>query len=457
MSHDTTLSSRALGFAEPNAPTGEGLALLADNAALAALLDLLPNALVLVDADDTIRVFNTSAESLFGCRRASVLGQTFDALRRDTLLDLEVFLDNVARGRETGAVHARHGSGQFTGSRLAVAVGDSAKPWALYHFSPLYESGAPRTSRRMREEAPVLTLSPALEQSARHAAIALGRRLSVLLEGETGAGKSALGRFIHEQSPRAGGPFVHVNCGSIPETLFESELFGYERGAFTGALQGGKRGHIERAAGGTLFLDEVGEVPLACQAKLLRFLEDGSLQPVGGQPGRRIDVAVVCATNRDLRAMVAAGTFRRDLYFRIASFCVAVPPLRGSTLLPQLIEQQLASLNAAREVPLALAPATLEVLLAHPYEGNVRELRNLLEHASIVAGRIAEPSHLPDYVLRLREALPVDGNGDGLRAQVRAFERRLIAETLAQGGSKREAARRLGIDVATLIRKARDD
>ena len=455
MSGDTTLPPMALGFAAPSAQTREGLALLAGNAELAALLDLLPNALVLVDPDDTIRVFNTSAESLFGCRRANVLGRTFESLRRDTLLDLETFLDNVARGQRTGAVHARHGGGQFTGSRLPVAVGDAAKPWTLYHFSPLYESGAPRTVRRPRDSLPSLTLPPALKEAARHAAVALGRRLSVLLEGETGAGKSALGRFIHEQSPRAGGPFVHVNCGSIPETLFESELFGYERGAFTGALHGGKRGHIERAAGGTLFLDEVGEVPLACQAKLLRFLEDGSLQPVGGQPGRRIDVAVVCATNRDLRAMVAAGSFRRDLYFRIASFCVTVPPLRGSSLLPQLITQQLASLNAEREVPLVLAPETLGLLLAHPYEGNVRELRNLLEHASIVAGRVAEPQHLPDYVLRAHEAPP--GGGAGLRAQVRAFERRLIAQTLAQGASKREAARRLGIDVATLIRKARED
>ena len=453
MSRDATLPPLSVGFAASATQTHAGVAALAANAELAALLDKLPNALVMTGPDDCIRLFNHSAESLFGLRRAQVLGQPFDALRRESLLDLEPFLDLLARGRDNGTVHARHGGGQFAASRLTVDAAGPGGPWTLYHFSPVYDASPSRSPRRASGESRML-LTPALETEMQHAAVALGRKLSVLLQGETGAGKSAFARVIHDRSPRQAGTFVHVNCGSIPESLFESELFGYERGAFTGALQGGKRGHIERAAGGTLFLDEVGEVPLGCQAKLLRFLEDGSLQPVGGQPGRRIDVAVVCATNRDLKAMVEAGTFRRDLYFRIASFCVDLPPLRHSGLLPALIEQQLASLNAERDVPLVLAADTLALLLAHPFEGNVRELRNLLEYASIVAERVAAPSHLPTYV---RERQCSGDQGGALRTRVRAFERRLIAEALAQGSSKREAARRLGIDVATLIRKSRDD
>ena len=452
MNHDTRLPPMAVGFAASTPQTRESLVALLHQPALADLFDRLPTALVLVGPDHAVHAFNTSAESLFGLRRTDVLGQPFERLREDSLLDLNPFLADLQRGRQGGAVQPRRGGGRFMAGRETLETGDGAGPWTLYHFAPVYQATQPRSTPTA--QAAPLTLAPALERRAMQAAVALGRRLGVLLEGETGAGKSALARWIHDHSPRQRGPFIHVNCGGIPDSLFESELFGYERGAFTGALQGGKRGLIERAAGGTLCLDEVGEIPLSCQAKLLRFLEDGSLQPVGGGVGRRVEVAVLCATNRHLKSMVDAGTFRRDLYFRIAGFGVTVPALRESGLLPALIARQLEALNAERETPLSLSPATQALLLAHDYEGNVRELRNLLEHAAILATSVVEPEHLPAYVRERPASATTTGS---LRAQVRALERRLIADALADGTSKREAARGLGIDVATLIRKARDD
>ncbi len=219
-----------------------------------------------------------------------------------------------------------------------------------------------------------LLLAPAIEHLADKAAIAVARRTSVLLLGETGVGKTALARNIHARSTRRDAPFVHVNCGSIPDTLFESELFGYERSAFTGALGTGKRGYIEAAAG-TLFCDEIGDIPLHCQAKLLHFLEDGSVQSVGATQARRTDTAVIAATNHDLRKQVATRAFHADLYHRIATFTLQLPPLRGRDTIAPLLDLLLARVNAERERPLQLAAAARRLLLAYDYPGNVRELR----------------------------------------------------------------------------------
>jgi len=450
----------AFGFAAALPVTPEGLATLLAAPGLPGLLDLLPVAVFITGPDDTVIEFNQGAETLFGLRRAQALGVRLEQLQRDSLLDLANFLAACAEGREAGTVRARNGGARYTATCRRVPASDAPGHYALFCLSPDYASEAaqrPRPAAR-RQPAPGLLLSPRLEDLVEKAALATARRASVLLLGETGAGKTVLARQIHARSTRGARPFVHVNCGSIPESLFESELFGYERGAFTGALASGKRGHIERASGGTLFLDEIGEIPLACQAKLLHFLEDGSLQAVGAASGRQVDTAVVSATNRDLRALVAAGQFRRDLYFRISTFTVEVPSLKDGNALEAMLDLQLARINAARDTPLVLSAAARSQLLAHDYEGNVRELKNILECASIMAEDVVEPEHLPSYVQAGARGAAAGGDtAAALRARVREFERVAIAEAIERSGSKREAARRLGIDVATLIRKARED
>ncbi|MEN9728542.1 MAG: Nitrogen fixation protein VnfA [Pseudomonadota bacterium] len=457
----------SFGVAENLPVTAEGLIGLLGEPQFSNFMDQLSIAVLITGPDDTLRLFNSGAEAMFGVRRMRALGRPLAALRRDSLIDMEDFLVRCARGAETGKVHARNANASFSATRRSLARAGEEGGWNLYFFAPDY-GDAPAQERRqsaakVAEDA--LILPAETHALVDKAVLGLKGGMNVLLYGETGVGKTVLARQLHERAAGAGRSFVHVNCGGIPESLFESELFGYERGAFTGALQGGKQGYIERAAGGTLFLDEIGELPPQCQAKLLKFLEDGSVQPVGGAQARQVDTKVICATNRDLQAMVRAGSFRLDLFHRIAMFSVRLPALRGREAIARMLDAQLAAINARRPSPLSLAAACRERLLAHRYEGNVREMRNILEYVSLMAGTVAETEHLPEHVWSpeadesrtgLVHSLR-DGAPAVLRERVRRFERALIAEAVASHGTKREAARQLGIDVATLIRKERAD
>ncbi|GAB4213808.1 MAG: hypothetical protein OHK0013_38020 [Sandaracinaceae bacterium] len=284
----------------------------------------------------------------------------------------------------------------------------------------------------------------------------------VLLLGETGVGKELLAQMLHESSSRAGRPMLRLNCAAIGESLFEGELFGHEKGAFTGATAS-KPGLLEAAAGGTVFLDEVGELPLGLQSKLLRVLEQRAVRRVGGRFDVPIDVRFVSATNRDLEVESARGTFRSDLYFRLSGFTIHVPPLRERLdELPALAASILAAAAAERRMPTPeLSPAALEVLLGHPWPGNVRELKNVLVQALIMsAGAPIAPKDLPVDELRARAqrfrdgTSPVDrGPGDAERPTGRdaARRERIEAALAASAGNQTEAARALGISRRTLI------
>ncbi|MBW8317601.1 MAG: sigma-54-dependent Fis family transcriptional regulator, partial [Hydrogenophaga sp.] len=222
-------------------------------------------------------------------------------------------------------------------------------------------------------------------------------RATVLLLGESGTGKELVARAVHEASPRAGKPLVAVDCSSLPETLFESELFGHERGAFTGASTA-KGGLVEAASGGTLFLDEVGDIPLPMQVKLLRLLETGTYRRVGSTELRHADIRVVSATHRDLERLVAEGRFREDLYYRLCTFPIQLPSLRERTgdvalLAPALLQR------VAAPRRLQLSPAALAVLEAQDFPGNVRELRNLLERTALLCdGERIEAEHVREAI-----------------------------------------------------------
>lgn len=281
---------------------------------------------------------------------------------------------------------------------------------------------------------------------------------AIMLLGETGTGKELVARVIHEASPRANGPFVAVDCSGLTETLFESELFGYEKGAFTGATHR-KLGLVEAASGGTLFLDEIGELPLSLQVKLLRLLETGTYRRVGGVETLRADFRVVSATHRNLAAMVKDETFRRDLYFRINTFPVRTPSLRERPEdLPLLIESLLVRVAPQRK--LRLTPAALDALAAMPFEGNIRELRNLLERASLLAdGNEIELQHLAepedDFAVA---AVPTQRTGGVPRwLTLEQNEREYLAWALRNhDGDRPTLARRLGLSERTLFRKLRE-
>jgi transcriptional regulator with PAS, ATPase and Fis domain len=274
---------------------------------------------------------------------------------------------------------------------------------------------------------------------------------TVLIHGESGTGKEFLVRMIHEQSSRADGPFVSINCAALTETLLESELFGHVRGAFTGAVRD-KAGLFEVAGNGTIFLDEIGEVAPTVQAKLLRVLQEHEIRRVGAERNIKVNARVVAATNRDLRAAVAAGTFREDLYFRLGAFVITVPPLRDRREdIPPLVHDfvRRAAARVNRNVQ-SVSPEAMTALMNYGWPGNVRELEHAIERAVIVArGTSIRMRELPPEVSeRTRERSPTDG----LDLQVQ--ERVLIERALKRfGGNRQQAAEALKISPVTLWRK----
>jgi transcriptional regulator with PAS, ATPase and Fis domain len=273
---------------------------------------------------------------------------------------------------------------------------------------------------------------------------------AVLLLGETGTGKEMVARAIHETSARAHAPFVPVDCSGLAETLVESELFGHEKGAFTGALAR-KAGLVEAAAGGTLFLDEVGDIPLGLQVKLLRLLETGTFRRVGGIEPQHASFRLIAATHRDLTQRVRDEQFRADLYYRLAAFPIRLPALRERREdIPLLADSLLARLGCTH--PHRLAPDALECLVRHDYPGNVRELRNILERACLMSdGPAIERRHLPLDICAAGHP-PAGGDAPLRTAEREAFARAVAAHT----GSRRELAVALGISERTLYRKLRE-
>jgi DNA-binding NtrC family response regulator len=283
---------------------------------------------------------------------------------------------------------------------------------------------------------------------------------TVLVHGESGTGKELVARAIHTHSPRAGSAFVPVNCTALTESLLESELFGHAKGAFTGAIAA-KSGLFEMANGGTLFLDEIGDMGPKMQAQLLRTLQDGEVRPVGGTESKRVDVRLVCATNKDLDEEVKAGRFREDLYFRINVVTVRLPPLRERREdIAMLVAHFLTKLALReRRQPAAMSPEALKLLSSYGWPGNVRELENAIERAVAVAkGNVILPSDLPPEVGGGPEP-GAGGESGGLLGEVgnrptlAELERRYIQLVLGEvGGNKKKAAEKLGIDRRTLYR-----
>jgi DNA-binding NtrC family response regulator len=305
--------------------------------------------------------------------------------------------------------------------------------------------------------------SPAMAQ-----AIALLRRaadsdVTVLLEGESGTGKEVAARAVHAESRRRSEPFVAINCGAVAEALVESELFGHERGAFTGAVAS-RKGLFERADGGTVFLDEIGELRADMQVKLLRVLQEGEVTPVGGAASRDVDVRIVAATNRNLRAEVAARRFRDDLYYRLAVFPVQLPALRDRGADVMVLAEAFLARFASRHgrPPRPLSPEAARAVQAYRWPGNVRELQNVLERACILEdGGCLSLGSLPDEVINAIDE-PSPGMGAPSAAApasdaiepLELVERRAIVRALEiTGWQVREAASRLGVGKATLYRR----
>jgi len=289
--------------------------------------------------------------------------------------------------------------------------------------------------------------------------------ISVLLLGETGVGKEVLARWIHARSPRAKEPFVAINCAAFSESLLDSELFGHEKGAFTGAVSA-RPGLFEAADGGTLFLDEVGELPASMQVKLLRVLEERAVLRVGARTPRSIDVRFIAATNRDLEAEVSAGRFREDLFYRLNGLSLSIPPLRDRPGELELLARSfvLTACGQLERAPLSLSPEALRLLRSHRWPGNVRELRNVIDRAVVLCAENSIGSeHLPAALTAAasaselastspQEAPAVEVDPVRYEAQLESLERARIVEALGRcAGNQTQAAKLLGVARRTLV------
>ena len=436
---------------------------------LTAFLEGLPEPHILFDAQYRILAANAAYRRQYSPERSVVGRCCYEvshhfAVPCDQAGESCPLAQSRASGQRERVLHLHHTpqGEEYVNIELSPLPGPDGQP-AFYveKMEPL------RVAKGQPSAQGLIGRSEAFQRMLALVARVAPSRATVLLLGESGTGKELVARAVHEASPRAGKPLVAVDCSSLPENLFESELFGHERGAFTGASTA-KGGLVEAASGGTLFLDEVGDIPLPMQVKLLRLLETGTYRRVGSTELRHADIRVVSATHRDLERLVAEGRFREDLYYRLCTFPIQLPSLRERTgdvalLAPALLQR------VAAPRRLQLSPAALAVLEAQDFPGNVRELRNLLERTALLCdGERIEAEHVREAIATgrrpaLRPAAPpglpalTDGPGgasDGRPADLKTLERAALREMVERHtGSRSELAERLGISERSLYRK----
>jgi len=435
---------------------------------LTAFLEGLPEPHILFDARYRILAANAAYRRAYGGQR-DVVGRTCYEVSHHFSVPCDQAGESCPLARSLASrqrervLHLHHTTQgeEYVNIELSPLPGPDGEPaFFVEKMEPL------RVAQGQPAAQGLIGRSEAFQAMLALVARAAPSRATVLLLGESGTGKELVARALHEASPRAGKPLVAVDCSSLPETLFESELFGHERGAFTGA-NAAKGGLVEAASGGTLFLDEVGDIPLPMQVKLLRLLETGTYRRVGSTELRHADIRVVSATHRDLDQMVADGRFREDLYYRLSIFPIRLPSLRDragdvTLLAPSLLERVAAPRH------LRLSTSALRLLSAQAFPGNVRELRNLLERAALLCdGDLIEAEHVQRAIdtgrrpagttrppaQRPSAALTTD-NPAGSVTDFKALEQTALRATLAaHTGSRAELAAKMGISERSLYRK----
>ncbi len=373
---------------------------------------------------------------------------------RQVAPDVEVVLMTAYGSVETAVSAMRDGAYDFVEKPLKrVSIVKSVRK-AAERQKLVAENKSLKDEIKRLAHRELVGSSPALRRVIDVATQAAPSQATVLVLGESGTGKELLARYIHERSPRARGPFVAVNCAAIPETILESELFGHEKGAFTGAT-GRKDGRFARAAGGTLFLDEIGELSPSVQVKLLRVLQEGEYEPLGGRP-TKADVRIVAATNRDLVAEVAAARFREDLYYRLNVIAITAPPLRARREdIPLLVDHFLGVYCAKNGRPrLQPTRGLIERLMDYAWPGNVRELENAIERAVVLSrSEVLGEADLPDHIAAARPGAATELTFE-IGTPLDEIELRVIRETLRHTkGDKSVAAQLLGISTRTIYRK----
>jgi PAS domain S-box-containing protein len=434
--------------------------------------------LMICDGQGRILKMNQAAERLNGIKAAEVVGKDVRTLVAEGQINRSATQEVLETRRQVSLVQTTPKSGYsllVTGTPVFTDAGDIAfvvvneRDISLIRDMKQKLAQVRQESEKMREELTELTLreledndivakSPSMKQAV-HLALKLARigASNILLQGESGTGKGLLAKFIHKHSRRSGNPFIQINCAALPENLLEAELFGYEKGAFTGARETGKAGLFELAAGGTLFLDEIGELSPGVQAKLLKYLDDQEIMPVGGTKSKKIDCSILAATNQDLEQLTRKKQFRLDLLHRLNTFTLAIPPLRDRPEdILELTRLCLKRYNKKYNRRAHIGYKALETLKSHSFSGNVRELINMVKQAVAMCDR----RQLDDYLVRFTEtpAPPVAGSGFSkarisLGQAIETVEHDMLMQAAARCRTTREAAVFLGISQPTVVRK----
>jgi PAS domain S-box-containing protein len=428
-----------------------------------SILESISDGVFTVDADWHITSFNRAAEAITGIHRREAIGKTCSDVFRASMCEADCALRQTVKSGKA-IINKSAFIVDIEGRRIPISVStailrdeqgriiggaETFRDLSLveelrkelegrFQVGDLVSRSA--TMRRVFEVLPQISASDA----------------TVLILGDTGTGKELLARAIHNLSPRKDKPFVPVNCGALPDTLLESELFGYVKGAFTGASKD-KPGRFALAEGGTVFLDEIGDISPALQVRLLRVLQEKTYEPLGGTRVLHANVRVIAATHRDLSAQIRKGAFREDLYYRLNVVKLDLPPLRKRKEdVPLLVEHFVERFNRRQGKSVAgVAPDVMALLMAHNYPGNVRELENIVERAFVLCatGKI-EQVHLPAELTGHSAAIRLVPAGETIAAQTQASETQAIRNALERHGFNRlAAARELGLHKSTLFRK----
>lgn len=448
-------------------------------------MDAVTDGVVIVDTDSRIVYLNEAYTHILNVKKEKVLYRRMDeiepgAVILDTLIDhkprLHQFVEVRTRGKKILVnITPIFKEGIFCGAisvfkditEITVVQRELEKTQRLSHS--IFKALSAEKPLLPREFSHIIGEDPAFLRCLKMAEIVAPTEATVLIEGESGAGKEVFVQAIRSLSGKRSRTFVSMNCSAIPETLIESELFGYTAGSFTGASRSGKAGKFELADGGTIFLDEIGEMPLFMQSKLLRVLQSGEIQKIGSDKVQKVDVRVIAATNRNLKQMVADGKFREDLYFRLNTFKIVIPPLRKRPKDIMLLANHfLDRFSEKYNKHLSFSPGTAAVLQKSPWSGNVRQLESCIEYAVIVAGgSVVLPEDLPDELLQgqdsglaelpeKEQSVPVSPQKDvsSLRMDIEQIERERMREALEKAqGNKTRAMELLGISRRTFYKK----
>ena len=434
------------------------------------------------DGSGVVININRASETLNGIRAEDVIGHNIKDLLARKVFDHSVTSRVLTSGQRQTVMQFIPKTGKYllsTGTpsltedgRIALIVINERDMTELNTLRREFEKSQ-QVREKYRQELSDISLLElerndiVAESAAMRRILQMALKLShigasnILVLGESGTGKGLLARLIHKNSSRNRHPLVEINCAALPENLLEAELFGYEKGAFTGADEKGKIGLFELAQGGTLFLDEIGDMPLPLQAKLLKYLDNKEIRRVGGTRSIKVECATIAATNKDLKALVAARAFRQDLYYRLNSFILQLPPLRERREdIAGLVRFYLSEANRTYNCARTISPQAMRLLQRYRFPGNVRELRNIIENAVVMSN----DDQITEFILASIDEQEGDGfeslprpmaAGEGLVGRLQAYERELLLETRRRCRTTREAARRLGISQPSVVRKYR--